>query len=195
MHAIHPGEAPHDWVRPGGLPDMKYRSSGEGMLSSQDVLHAGEMKKFKFGNEHRLYDRAVKLCNHCRTHKCSGYCLRPKPKNVQYIDRVNDADSPHRFTGKDMVEMIKIYVNDCRMHFGEELQYDGSGENNKTRGQPFHMHSYIEVDKNGIPKIFMKRNHPRVLQEPYAFYWYGSNNDAQKILVSHSTFARVVESG
>ena len=44
MSALHPGNAPHDWVKPGGLAEMGYRSCSNGMQSSKDILKEKEFK-------------------------------------------------------------------------------------------------------------------------------------------------------
>ncbi len=56
MSALHPGNAPHDWVKPGGLAEMGYRSCSNGMQSSKDVLKEKELKEFK-------------VCTECNLHK------------------------------------------------------------------------------------------------------------------------------
>ena len=71
----------------------------------------------------------------------------------------------------------------CRMNFGTFLEYDASGENNKTRGKVREHSPNIQFDGNGQPRYFGRRNHPRVLQEPYSFPYYGANNYLQKFLV------------
>eukprot|EP00957_Ditylum_brightwellii_P108657 8287898-Ditylum_brightwellii.AAC.1 len=38
VHAMHPGSAPGDWVKPGGIPEMGYRSGMDGMMENRDVV-------------------------------------------------------------------------------------------------------------------------------------------------------------
>eukprot|EP00957_Ditylum_brightwellii_P020641 1556294-Ditylum_brightwellii.AAC.1 len=58
---MHPGSAPGDWVKPGGMPEIGYRSGMERMTENRDVVKKKELKN-------------------SRTHKCSAYCLRKKKK-------------------------------------------------------------------------------------------------------------------
>eukprot|EP00957_Ditylum_brightwellii_P135074 10298571-Ditylum_brightwellii.AAC.1 len=37
VHAMHPGVAPGDWVKPGGMPQMGYRPGMKGMEENRDV--------------------------------------------------------------------------------------------------------------------------------------------------------------
>ena len=80
--------------------------------------------------------------------------------------------------------MVKIVVRECRMRFGEALKYDHSGEKNLTRGIPPQSNPAIAFDKNGQPRFLARRNHPRILQQPYLFPWYGANNDTQIFLIN-----------
>ena len=38
FNALHIGNFPNDWVKPGGLPDDNYRQTCNGMQSSKDVV-------------------------------------------------------------------------------------------------------------------------------------------------------------
>eukprot|EP00957_Ditylum_brightwellii_P128505 9801549-Ditylum_brightwellii.AAC.1 len=38
VRAMHPGTAPGDWVKPGGMPEIGYRSGMEGMMENRDVV-------------------------------------------------------------------------------------------------------------------------------------------------------------
>ena len=84
VHAMHPGTAPGDWVKPGGMPEMGYRSGMEGMMENSDVVKKKELKKFKVSREYDLRERSINMTNHCWTHKCSAYCLRKKKKKVKF---------------------------------------------------------------------------------------------------------------
>jgi hypothetical protein len=44
VHAMHPGSEPGDWVKPGGMPEMGYRSGMEGMMENRDVVKKKELK-------------------------------------------------------------------------------------------------------------------------------------------------------
>ena len=85
---------------------------------------------------------------------------------------------------KNGKEMVKNLIRECRMRFGEELKYDPSGEKNITRGIPPQRNPAIAFDKNGQPRFLARRNHPRILQQPYSFPWYGANNDTQIFLIN-----------
>eukprot|EP00957_Ditylum_brightwellii_P081355 6188541-Ditylum_brightwellii.AAC.1 len=78
VHAIHPGSAPGDWVKPGGMPEMGYKSGMREMMENKDVVKKKELKKLKVSREYDLYECSIKMTNHCKTHKCSAYCLRKK---------------------------------------------------------------------------------------------------------------------
>ena len=195
MHACHPGNAPDDWVMPGGLPQMGYRSKLDGMQRSKEVLKKKELKHFKINRELDVLERVINLTNHCRTHKCSDYCLRSKSVRVNYDPNKHDSDIFDVRVDDDGKEYVYEEVKDCRMHFGTELEFDPSGENDRTRGQPPLSEGKITFDKNGIPRYHGRRNHPRVLQEPYNFFWWGCNNDTQKILVSSTLYETVTERG
>eukprot|EP00957_Ditylum_brightwellii_P096450 7346084-Ditylum_brightwellii.AAC.1 len=47
VHAIHPGSAPDDWVKPGGMSELGYRSGMKGMMENKDVVKKKKLKKFK----------------------------------------------------------------------------------------------------------------------------------------------------
>lgn len=193
--ALHLGSAPEDWVRPGGLREEGYRTTCDQMQKSTDVLDRMELKKIKASRENDLYQRQSNITNHCGTHKCSGYCLREKSFTVKYDAAIHaDAKPEDRFFASDGVERVTIRISECRHRFGRALKYDSSGENNLTRGIAPQMNPSLNFDKNGQPKYVARRNHPRVLQQPYSFPWYGANNDTQHILVnatSTSTLSRL----
>eukprot|EP00957_Ditylum_brightwellii_P124453 9484787-Ditylum_brightwellii.AAC.1 len=39
VHAMHPGYAPGDWMKPGGMPEVGYRSGMEGMVENRNTQH------------------------------------------------------------------------------------------------------------------------------------------------------------
>ena len=156
------------------------------MIDSKEVLKRKELKKFKFCNEKILVNRGINITNHCRTHQCSDYCLRKKPYKVKYDEEKHSNVSEFEIHVDDKNEKWVFEKKDeCRMGFGTVLEYDGSGENNRTRGKPPNEKGKISFDKNGIPKFEARRNHPRVLQEPFNFYWWGCNNDTQKLFANN----------
>eukprot|EP00957_Ditylum_brightwellii_P188569 14355558-Ditylum_brightwellii.AAC.1 len=64
---------PGDWVKPGGMPKIGYRSGMKGMMDNKDVVKKKELKKFKLSREYDLYEQSTNMTNHCRMHKCSAY--------------------------------------------------------------------------------------------------------------------------
>ena len=78
FNAVHIGNFPNDWVKPGGLSNDNYCQTCDKMQSSADVVKKKELKFPKYQRENDLYERSVNIDNHARTHKCSGYCLVPK---------------------------------------------------------------------------------------------------------------------
>jgi hypothetical protein len=186
MSAMHTGNFPEDWVKPGGFKeDDDYPLTSDDMQSSADVIARAELKKFKHTREHDLFQRKSNITNHAGTHCCSAYCARMKQALQKYdpSKHTNFGEYLRRTTNEDWVAVI---CYECRMGFGELLKYETeSGENNKTRGKPpVREGPTIELDKNGQPKFIARRNHPRVVQAPYGFTFYGANNDTQIILVN-----------
>eukprot|EP00957_Ditylum_brightwellii_P118273 9020826-Ditylum_brightwellii.AAC.1 len=53
VHAMHPGSAPGDWMKPGGMLEMGYRSGMEGIMENRDVVKKKELKnsRIDFGEE------------------------------------------------------------------------------------------------------------------------------------------------
>ena len=78
------------------------------------------------------------------------------------------------------------------MGFGIALEYETTapGENNLTRGMPPRKRGGMEFDKNGQPKYFATRNHPRLLQGPHGSAYFGANNDTQILLYGSKSSAR-----
>eukprot|EP00957_Ditylum_brightwellii_P099720 7596387-Ditylum_brightwellii.AAC.1 len=48
VHAMHPGSAPGDWVKPGDMPGMGYRSGRKGVMKNRDVVKKKELKKSRY---------------------------------------------------------------------------------------------------------------------------------------------------
>ena len=181
--ALHVGNFPVDWVKPGGLEDMDYRKTTNTMLSSEDVLNTNELKKMKCMREDELISRRINVTNHTETHKCSNYCKRVEYISVDYNEDDHKELSDKVYKDESGKEKVSIELPYCRMHFGYFLKYDNSGENNITRGKERVVKPYVEFDDNGQPRYVGIRNHPRILQEPHSFHYYGANNDLQKLLV------------
>jgi len=182
--AMHHGELPAQWVKPGGLPRHGYRSAITGMASSNDVLNTKELKHMKFQREDDLLNRRVNITG---VHKCSDYCLKTTVVNECYDpDKHKDIGRDKVFIGADSVEMVKIAVKRCRMHFGTPLSTDFSGGKNITGGIPFAAEGTIEFDKNQLPKYVGRRNHPRIINEPDLCLLFGANNDIQPLLINSS---------
>ena len=72
--ALHIGEFPEDWVKPGGYFD--YRQTSKNMTTNEQVLEKKELKHFKCMREEDLYRRRVNASNHIETHNCSNYCKK-----------------------------------------------------------------------------------------------------------------------
>ena len=203
LHAVHTGNPPDDWLKPGGqaVDGSNYRGTETGMQSSDDVKERRELKKPKHVEENFLFDRNANMCNHCGNHKCSGYCWN-EVERVRKFDPEHDQDVPEsdRFTrtapaNNETVEYVRFIKYDCRMHFGEKLAFDNSGENNLTRGQERQTKLLLDSDKNGLPKVHAMRNHPRQLQEPYGFAWYNANNDFGLMLKCKCGYELIAEKG
>ena len=196
INALHPGNLPQDWVKPGGLANDNYRQTSDDMQCSRDVLDKQELKKPKFEREGDLFARQSNITNHARTHKCSDYCWKKKSFSQKFDEQLHLASTPEdRFYAQDGTAMVRVHQHTCRMGFGDKLTFDSSGENNLTRGIPPRQDSCIEFDKNGQPKFIARRNHPRVLQQPYSFPFFGANNDIQHLLVNSSSESTHTELG
>ena len=170
FNALHIGNFPNDWVKPGGLPKDNYRQTCDEIQSSKNVVEKKELKKPKYHQENKLFERSVNIDNHARTHKCSGYCLKSKTFRQKFDPNKHlDIKKEDKYTNKNGDEMVKTVIQECRMRFGQALKYDPSGEKNITRGIPKQMNPAIVFDNNGQPRYLAHRNHPRILQQPYSF--------------------------
>ena len=188
INALHSGNFPQDWVKPGGLSNDNYRQTCDEMQSSRDVLDKQELKKPKFEREEHLFERQSNITNHARTHKCSTYCWKKTSLSQQFDEQLHSAvNAEDRFQAQNGTSMVRVHQHSCRMGYGDKLTFDSSGENNLTRGIPPRKNPCLSFDKNGQPKFIARRNHPRVLQEPYSFPFYGANNDIQHLLVNSSS--------
>ena len=173
------------WVQPGELEDDNYRTTLKGMQSSSDVIEKGELKCPKHTRENDLFERLVTITNHARTHKCSSYCWRPKKRSQKYDEEKHrKIKKENQYTNKDGEKCVIVEINECRMGYGVARKYDPSGENNLTRGIEPQNKLSLDFDRNGSIRYVTRRNHPRVLQQPYSFPWWNANNDTQILLVN-----------
>ena len=190
--AIHVGTFPQHWVKPGGLAEMDYRKTSKSMMTSDDVLATNELKFLKCMRENELVSRRINVTNHAETHRCSNYCKRVEKVMVDYNAKEHKDKARNVFqdkTGKPKIVIERPY---CRMFFGYFLRYDNSGENNLTRGRERIIHAYVDFDENGQARYYGIRNHPRILQEPHSFHYYGANNDLQKFLIAKKEDSEVL---
>jgi hypothetical protein len=124
------------------------------------------------------------MTNHCCTHKCSKYCWRAR--NVTQKFKLS---KPHNVPKKDVFtrngeRWVTTLLWECRLGYGDKLEFDTSGENNLTRGiEPVHS-PYISFDKNGQTTFFARRNHPWVLHQLHGFSYFGANNDMVILLIN-----------
>ncbi|KAL7554626.1 hypothetical protein ACHAWF_018133 [Thalassiosira exigua] len=185
--AMHTGDAPKDWLRPGANPVAKlnYRFTHQDMQTSAEVVQRAELKKPKFQRESNLYQRKSNMCNHCLCHQCSAYCSRITQFS-RLFDPTKDAGAEEKrcFKDKDGQQMVRCDKCECRFQYGELLQFDPSGEGNLTRGMERIDKPYVAPDKNGLIRYYGRRNHPRMVQCPHGAFYYGANNDSQFPLVN-----------
>jgi hypothetical protein len=190
--AFHIGQAPNDWIKPGGAKEsLGYRLTHPDMLSKEDIFERGTLREFKFCQEVALSTRRVWVCNQCFTHKCSGYCWKPTFIVCDYDPEVHGSEEDNPmiesvFSTDGGNERVKLKVFECKMRMGFKLKYPRDGD--QTGGAPRVDTAYIGFDKNGQPKYYAERNHPRIVQEPVAVYHFGANCDIQRFLTNSRTF-------
>ena len=182
--AMHVGNFPDDWLKPGGQKEHNYRQTCPHMLSSTDVIERDEMKQMKCLRENELFDRMVNIQNHVGTHKCSDYCKVIKKVTVLFDPKQHKDVIDTKFKGIDGKDYCKVEVIECKFGFGQLLQYDPSGEKTLTRGMEPMKSGYVSFDKNQQQKYIGRRNHPRIVLGPYSALFFGANNDTQRILVN-----------
>ena len=61
VHAMHLGQFPQEWVKPGGWPMEPYPITQTDMLTSKQVLDIGELRQFKHQLENIFLGRQVKV--------------------------------------------------------------------------------------------------------------------------------------
>ena len=188
IEAIHTGQFPQDWVKPGGFKDDDdYPRTCDDMQSHADVIDRQELKKPKVERELHLFERIANMLNHAFTNKCRAYCARPVKKIYKYDPNAyNDSDFDGVYLTKVNDTTVQEMYYECKFGFGWQLKYETeSGENNVTRGKvPLQGEVQFEVDVNGQPKFDGKRNHPRTLLKPFGAEWYATNNDFQILPVN-----------
>eukprot|EP00957_Ditylum_brightwellii_P132143 10074988-Ditylum_brightwellii.AAC.1 len=123
----------------------------EGMMENRDVVKKKELKISKVSREYDLHECLINMTNHCRTHKCSAYCLWKKKKKVKFDPKKHAIIIGNIVHDKNENEYVYVNVTYCGMEFGEELKYDPSGGNDRTCGKPFLLCGEICFDKNGMP--------------------------------------------
>mmetsp|Transcript_23835 Transcript_23835/g.54107 ORF Transcript_23835/g.54107 Transcript_23835/m.54107 type:complete len:121 (+) Transcript_23835:242-604(+) len=102
MGAIHiAGAHPEHLPKPGGQREHGYEATQECMLTPYQILKKKELKQPKFSRENHLFHREINVCNHCRMHSCSAYCLKSRVKAVPYNEALHQhMDSAQVFTNK-----------------------------------------------------------------------------------------------
>ena len=186
--ALHPGLFPFDWVKPSGMLKDGYPPTSKDMLSSLNVLKISELKKIKSSREEDLLNRSINYLNHCGTHKCSNYCHVISSRTVKYNKDKHKHIKEDDIFNENGVMFARIKVTECRMKFGKLRIFDKSGENNLTRGIAIRLQGSIICDLNGQPRFHARRNHPRLLQQPHSFLYYGGNNDTQRLLCNRTGY-------
>ena len=84
--AIHPDNTPEDWVKPGSnIVELGYRRTDDRMKTSKQVPRQEELQTPKFLQERDLFQRKVRILNHCCVHKCSAYCAKDKSGQGRWI--------------------------------------------------------------------------------------------------------------
>ena len=125
VNALHCGNFPKDWVKPGGLEKYNYRETMKYMQSSLDIIEKGELKCPKHERESEVFERLVNITNHARTHKCSAYCWKPKKLSQKYDEKKHKkVKAEDRYVNKEGEECVLIVINECQMGYGVALEYD-----------------------------------------------------------------------
>ena len=104
--------------------------------------------------------------------------------NVSKYNEALQANADHRniLEKSDGEKMVKSMTEECRLGFGEVLEFDHSGERNITHGIKPSIRPYVQFNNNGMQKYMARRNHPRLIQQPYLSLFFGANNDTKLLL-------------
>ena len=185
MHALHPGDFPSEWKLPGGLKEHNYPPSDlDNMMSSKDVVATRVLKRPKLARENHLWAYGAQYTNICRCHKCDpNYCIR-EVKRKEKFDAVRHAEvAANNIIAVNGHDFVLVVCKECRFHFGKLRAYDPSGEKDLTRGLPPVQRPTLYTDRNGMLKINMRRNHPRITQEPHVSYLWGANSNTVPLFI------------
>ena len=67
----------------------------------------------------------------------------------------------HMVRGNKPVERAIIIVYECRMGYGYRKKFHACGD--WTDSMDPVLESILKFDRNGVPKMFFERNHPRIV--------------------------------
>ena len=84
-------------------------------------------------HENNLFPRSVNITNRSRTHKCSGYCLVEKQYSQKFDAVINSTlsvDNQYISASGENFAILKYW--EFIMKYGVALDFDSSGENNRT---------------------------------------------------------------
>ena len=194
--ALHPGMYPNEWLEPAGQPRAGYdKSVNRAMMTRKEVTERAELREFKFQRERHLYSRRVNITNHVQLHSCSDYCWRARSIDVPFNpsnhcegggDKLKDhiiRKYEKRDREGNLVQRVKVRVCECRMGFGNKLEYPRDSKKQEyTGGKDFNPCNRITWDPNGVPRFEGARNHPRICQQPLPILHWGANADLQRFL-------------
>ena len=90
-------------------------------------------------------------------------------------------------------ERAQIYISECRMGYGYRKKFPVSGD--RTGGMVPLPEPIFTFDRNGVPKMFYERNHPRIVQEPVTVFYFGANCDIKYLFTNTLLEKLVVEKG
>ena len=110
----------------------RYRTTDNIMLSKNDIISKGEIRKFKFERELHLHRRMVNVQNHCFNHRCSVYCWRVEFQEQKFNPEVH-ANNPNVVSvitkdSRGQPKKVKVKLYKCRMGFGYKLVYPKHGD-------------------------------------------------------------------
>ena len=112
----------------------------------------------------------------------------------KYGEKESNSNILSVYTSSDgKVQRAKINVYECRMGYGYQRKYPNNGD--RTGGMDRTQKAVLSFDRNGIPKIFFRRNHPRTVQEPVTVFHFGANCDIKFLLTNNISEQRVTDRG